>query len=899
MTRVTLRACVIDAVTATATFADGRVERLSSREVALLLYLAARPEQTVSRDELLEQVWGLETASRAVDTAMRRLREKVEAEPARPDHLITAYGEGYRFVPGPEVATEAGLIDDEPFVGRSAELARVRAWLEQPGAVAQLVGPPGAGKTRLARRACVLLGGALGASTGLVDLTEARDAAQVAHALVVALGVEGPATATEALTRAGHVLRAHGKAVWVLDNCEGAVEAVGEAAQTLVRAAPELRLLLTSRAPIPGDPERILPVPELALDEAVDLFELQARRVRPGFAVGEQREVVEALVDRLDRIPLAVVLAAGRAGALSPRAMLERLDDRFRLLQSRDRDAHPRQRTLRATLDGSWELLTPEEKDVFTACSVFRGGFDLAAAERVVDRPDTADLLRALAARFLIEPRGDRFGGYAFVRDYAAERLAEDAEREAEVVRRHGSCFRDRALAIPPERRARALSQDRANLTEAALRAVPQRRPEVAATCALAALDVIGREGPYELGADMARTVLGLDGLPDSEAAVLTIRLAALEQSIGASDGGDLLTAAQVLAQRSSDRAVLVEVHRAKGAQLRHRGQSALAVEECRSVLPLARELGGTPLFFLLSTLASALRDIGKLEEAYAVWCELESLTREVGDHGVRTYALSGMCIAERRWGRLAEAEAHARESVAVSQATNERRGETLARMLLGNLLLEDERWDEASAEYAAALRLARELGQLDTAAKVHGNIGIAALRAGDLDAAEEHLRAAESEFERMSEPRQVMLARANLGRIAAERGDLVEGLALIDEAVAWMRGVADGPSEAEALSVAVVPYLRLGRVAEARATVDRMEELVRATRNPMMLATALARRGLVELAEGRDASVTLAEIDALGLSCRPTSDTGAAVADLRRRLQSPSPSPPSGRGLG
>ena len=181
MTRVTLRACVIDAVTATATFADGRVERLSSREVALLLYLAARPEQTVSRDELLEQVWGLETASRAVDTAMRRLREKVEAEPARPDHLITAYGEGYRFVPGPEVATEAGLIDDEPFVGRSAELARVRAWLEQPGAVAQLVGPPGAGKTRLARRACVLLGGALGASTGLVDLTEARDAAQVAH----------------------------------------------------------------------------------------------------------------------------------------------------------------------------------------------------------------------------------------------------------------------------------------------------------------------------------------------------------------------------------------------------------------------------------------------------------------------------------------------------------------------------------------------------------------------------------------------------------------------------------------------------------------------------------------------------------------------------------------------
>ncbi|MCB9699209.1 MAG: winged helix-turn-helix domain-containing protein [Alphaproteobacteria bacterium] len=884
MKRLALRACVIDVEGGTATFAGGREERLTPRELQLLLYLAERQDRIVSRAELLEQVWGTEVVSRAVDTAMRRLREKVEAEPAQPDHLITAFGDGYRFVPGPDATPEPALVDDEPFVGRQTELAQVNAWLEQPGS-AQLVGPPGAGKTRLARRACVLFGGALGASVGIVDLTDARDLAQVAHALVVSLGVEGPATATEALTRAGHVLRAHGNALWVLDNCEGAPEAVGEAAEALVRAAPGLRLLLTSRAPIPGDPDRILPVPELARDEAVELFELQARRVRPGFTVGEQRDVVEALVDRLDRIPLAVVLAAGRAGALSPRAMLDRLDDRFRLLQSRDRDAPLRQRTLRAALDGSWELLSAGEKDVFTACSVFRGGYDLAAAEQVVGRPDTADLLRSLARRFLVEPRGDRFGGYAFVRDYAAERLAEDPDREEEVARRHGSCFRDRALAVPTEQRPRLLSADRPNLTEAALRAVPHGRPDVAATCALAALDVIGREGPYELGVDMAREVLRLDGLPDADAAVLHIRLAALEQSIGASDGADLLVTARVLAERSGDPSVVVEVHRAKGAQLRHRGQSALAVEACEAALPLARELGGTPLFFLLSTLASALRDIGKLEEAYARWCELESLTRDERNHGVRTYALSGMCIAERRWGRIAEAEAHARESVAVSRAMNERRGETLARMLLGNLLLEDERWDEASAEYAAALRLARELGQLDTAAKVHGNIGIAALRAGDLDAAEEHLRAAESEFERMSEPRQVMFARANLGRIAAERGDLAEGVALIEEAVAWMRGVGDGASEAEALSVVVVPYLRLGRVADARAAVDRMEALVRGTRNPMVLATALARRGLVELAEGRDASATLAEIDALGLTCRPTSDTGAAVEDLRRRL--------------
>ncbi|MCB9697155.1 MAG: winged helix-turn-helix domain-containing protein [Alphaproteobacteria bacterium] len=892
-----LRACAVDPSSAVATFADGRLERLTPRELALLLYLAERHERVVPREELLEQVWGYapSVVSRVVDTTVRRLREKIELDAQQPDHVMTSFGEGYRFVPATvETVVPTTLppdADAEPFVGRAVELAALCGWLRQPGGVVTLIGPPGAGKTRIARRLPHELREWLPGGSWLVDVTEARDLPTVAHAVALALGVERPQVAAATLTRVGRVLHSFGPALLVLDNCEGAADAVGEVARRLLEAAPDLWVVTTSRQRIAHqDDARTLSVEPLPLPDAVRLFEVLAQRVRPGFTVtAELRPVVEELVERLERIPLAVALAAGRAGALSPRALLERLDDRFRLLRSQERDAHPRQRTLRATLDWSWELLTEGERETLTSCAAFRGGFDAEAARVVVGREDTDEQLASLCTRSLLERRNDRYGGYAFVREYASARLADQPAREAEVFVRHGRCMLGRASAFgrSGQERGRALSRDRGNLMVAAERATEAGQVDVAVGCTIAALDIIGREGPYELGVELVRGTLGLDGIPGEERALLLLRLAVLCQGTGQSDGEAELREGLEEARRVGSQRLIAEGLRSLSGVERARGRMGEALVLCEQALPLAREVDGGTLQSVLTSYAIVLRILGRMDEAYGIWQELEQRTRDPGLETVsnRTHVLGNLALLERRSGRLEEAEAHYREAVALTEALGDRRSEGLAHLGLGNLLLDQGRLDEARTAYAAGLRPAREVGELDTVARFHGNMALLERLSGRLDAAEEHTRIAIASFERLGEPTHASIARANLGVLLVQRGNVAEGVALIREGMDAMRASGEKAYEAELCTSLAHGLLLLGELAEARAVVDRAETLARAVRDPLALAATLARRGLVELAEGRDARATLADAESLAGDAKPSSDTGIALADLRAAL--------------
>jgi predicted ATPase/class 3 adenylate cyclase len=304
------------------------------------------------------------------------------------------------------------------FVGRERELEEVVSLLHDGARLLTLTGPGGSGKTRLALEAAAELVPEYKAGVFWVGLAPLRDAALVADTIAHTLG------AKDGL--AEHI--GERELLLLIDNLEQVVEAAPELA-SLVETCPNLRLLVTSRELLRVRGEVEYTVPPLAEPEAVELFCVRSQ-VAPD-------ETVYELCRALDNLPLAVELAAARASVLSPGQILERLAGRLDLLKG-GRDADPRQQTLRATIEWSYELLSPEEQRLFARLSVFRGGSTIKAAEAVTDAD--LDMLQSLVDKSLLRHTEERFWMLETVRDYAAERLEGSGEAD-ELRRRHAEHF--------------------------------------------------------------------------------------------------------------------------------------------------------------------------------------------------------------------------------------------------------------------------------------------------------------------------------------------------------------------------------------------------------------------------------------------------------------------------
>ncbi|MGH3146160.1 MAG: ATP-binding protein, partial [Rubrobacter sp.] len=281
------------------------------------------------------------------------------------------------------------------FVGREGELAEVRG-LQASSRLLTLTGPGGCGKTRLALETAAGLAGDFRDGVYWVDLSELSEPGLIAESVALFLGVLGGTGLSPEEALLDHL--EHKDTLLVLDNCEHLIGACAGLADHLLRSCPGLRILATSREAfrIPGErawlvPALSLPDPrsrqspeEAARFEAVRLFVQRVAAVVPGFALTEENvSAVVRICERLDGIPLAIELAAARVRVLSPSQIASRLDDRFLLLTGGSRVGVPRQRTLRAAVDWSHELLSGRERVLFRRLSVFSGGFTLEAAEAV------------------------------------------------------------------------------------------------------------------------------------------------------------------------------------------------------------------------------------------------------------------------------------------------------------------------------------------------------------------------------------------------------------------------------------------------------------------------------------------------------------------------------------
>jgi predicted ATPase/DNA-binding winged helix-turn-helix (wHTH) protein len=461
---------------------DGAPIELPPKAFELLCFLASRPGRLVTKDELLDQVWGRRFITEAViKTVVSELRAALGDDAREPRYVETVPRRGYRFIATPQAADAAAAslpaAGDEPGpgslpafttppIGRDAELAALDALLATHRLVT-LVGPAGVGKTTLALAAARVRRAAHADGAWLVDLAPVpageAGAAVLRSTLMQALRLNAAAAADDAsLARAVAPMRA----LVLLDNAEHLLDPLARLVGAMREGAASLQLLVTSQEPLQVAGEQLLRLAPLGLPArpeegdpaallahgALRLFVERTAARLPGFVLTPlQVRAAHEVCRLLDGMPLALELAAARVPLLGVHGLLERLsaDDAPALdaLGRGRRDAPPRHRSLRDALTWSHDLLTPRERAVFRRLAVFRGGFVPAVAQAVAgdaddDEEEVLDLIGALVDKSLVvaQPGLDapRLTLLEAPRALALERL--DASGEGEVVRERHAC---------------------------------------------------------------------------------------------------------------------------------------------------------------------------------------------------------------------------------------------------------------------------------------------------------------------------------------------------------------------------------------------------------------------------------------------------------------------------
>ncbi|MEV1046548.1 AAA family ATPase [Streptomyces sp. NPDC049916] len=614
------------------------------------------------------------------------------------------------------------------FVGRGPELAELSGLLEESRLVT-VAGVAGVGKTRCVTRLAALVEKRYCDGVRLADLSTVHHPGLLEHALIDALGLTDHTTRTPRTTLVEHL--SGRRTLLVIDGYEHLVEDCAALVRELLRRAPRLQVLAAGRCPLRVDGERTFPLAPMSDADAVELFTERARAVRPGWEPTREEQAVSLeLCRRLDGLPLALELAAGRLRALSVDQVLLRLDDRFRLLTGGHRGAPHRHQTLRTAIGWSHELCTPEQRLLWARLSVFAGQFDLEAAEYVCGGPDlpaesVLDVLDELLAQSVVEREdgtaGARYRLLDTVREYGAEWLvaAGDAPR---LRRRH----RDWFLGLATWCELDWFSPRQAEVAARVDSELPNLRR--AMEYSMESPDEV-RLAQYLAGtlwfywAGCGRLSEGrhwLDRVLEEPAPHDAARLKALwVLGYVAVLQGDAVGAISALqecreeAERSGDATALAYAVHRTGCLAIVTDDMPRAEELLRDALGRYREIGELNSNVLMAQveLAMAVAFLGDLDAAAVICDEVRGICEDHGERWTLAYALYVLAYAALKRGAPARARQMLGECLTIGRTFNDLLGTVLSLELLALVTAEEGDAGEAAVLQGAAERLWPSVG--------------------------------------------------------------------------------------------------------------------------------------------------------------------------------------------
>lgn len=611
-------------------------------------------------------------------------------------------------------------------IGRNLELARLREIFATSRFVT-VTGIGGTGKTRLAREFGQISVTDFPGGVWMVELAkfDGVDEALRELADMLGLGFADPATSVAPIIEA---LRNKPRTLVVFDNVEHLIDQIADPISRILDGTKDVCILATSREPVRIAGEQRFKLTPLGHEAAVRLFQRRATEVIPSFKLDDSnREVIEELVDRLDRLPLAIELAASRINVLPPEKLMERLSSRMHALRAKDRDRPERHETLAATIEWSWELLDKPQRDGLAQCSAFRGGFTLDALESVVDYSGFAeDLVEDLVERSLIEfedgDYGRRFFLFEMVRSAAEAKLAQSGESE-DVFARHAQFYVDLI-----ERTSRPqLYERRPELPNllAALRRVSD--PDRKAGVVLAASRLLRLSGGVALVEETLSELVGVASDDKVVAALLMHRAVAVFERREVETALSDLDRAIDIAQKAGDSATAADAFILKGLMLTDSNRDDEAREQLARGLEIARDTNDARLeASALGNLGISMSNEGKLKKAEAYFTEAVGKARLAKDDVLTGRSLMNLAVCQSIQRRWQEALANLEESLEFHERVGDDRYRGRAYNALGHVRARLGDVDAAFEAYTLGHEFAHNLG--DREAETVALIGLGEL---------------------------------------------------------------------------------------------------------------------------------------------------------------------------